>query len=98
MQDLVSQNLFRPAYLRCISNARYTFLGVRHTNGDRRDCPSTQGGGAMPSRRRVVTGHDDNGLSTVVSDGVVEPRTSPGLPGVDMLYLWGTDGPARYPD
>jgi hypothetical protein len=52
----------------------------------------------MPSRRRVVTGHDDNGVSTVVSDGVVDPRTSPGLPGVDMLYLWGADGPARYPD
>ncbi len=52
----------------------------------------------MPSRRRVVTGHDDSGVSTVVSDTIVEPRISPGLPGVDMLYLWGADAPARYPD
>ncbi|MFC5676856.1 cupin domain-containing protein [Aeromicrobium endophyticum] len=52
----------------------------------------------MTSRRRVVTGHTDNGTSTIASDAAVPARTSPGLPGVDMLYLWGTDGPQAYPD
>ena len=52
----------------------------------------------MTSRRRVVTGHGEKGTSTVVSDTVVEPQTSPGLPGVEMLYLWGTDGTQTYPN
>jgi len=52
----------------------------------------------MGSRRRVVTGHDEHGASIVVSDETVAPRTSPGLPGVDMLYLWGSDAPQTYPD
>jgi len=52
----------------------------------------------MGSRRRVVTGHDEHGASIVVSDEAIAPRTSPGLPGVDMLYLWGSDAPQTYPD
>lgn len=52
----------------------------------------------MPNRRRIVTGHTEDDTSTVVSDTVVEPRTSPGLPGVEMLYLWGADGTRTYPD
>lgn len=52
----------------------------------------------MTSRRRVVTGHADDGTSIIASDAVVPARTSPGLPGVDMLYLWGTDDPQAYPD
>lgn len=52
----------------------------------------------MPSRRRVVTGHTDDGRSTVAGDEVVAPRTSPGLPGVEMLYLWGSDDVRSYPD
>ncbi|GAB3568753.1 cupin domain-containing protein [Amycolatopsis endophytica] len=52
----------------------------------------------MTSRRRIVTGHDHDGRSTVAGDSVVEPRTSPGLPGVEMRYLWGADEPQSYPD
>jgi hypothetical protein len=52
----------------------------------------------MPSRRRIVTGHGPDGASLVASDASVEPRTSPGLPGVEMLYLWGADAPPTYPD
>lgn len=52
----------------------------------------------MTSRRRVVTGHTPDGSSTIASDATVPARTSPGLPGVDMLYLWGTDVPQSYPD
>jgi len=52
----------------------------------------------MTGRRRVVTGHGADGQSRVASDTVVRPLTSPGLPGVDMLYLWGTDGPQTNPD
>jgi uncharacterized cupin superfamily protein len=52
----------------------------------------------MASRRRVVTGHDAAGAAIVASDAVLEPLTSPGLPGVEMLYLWGADVPATYPD
>lgn len=51
----------------------------------------------MPSRRRVVTGHTQDGTSTIVDDAVVPPRTSPGLPGVDMLYLWGADEAQCFP-
>lgn len=52
----------------------------------------------MPDRRRIVTGHAEDGTSTVVSDTTVAPRTSPGLPGVEMLYLWGSDETRTYPD
>lgn len=52
----------------------------------------------MTSRRRIVTGHGPDGTSTIASDTTVDARTSPGLPGVDMLYLWGSDEPQTYPD
>lgn len=52
----------------------------------------------MTSRRRLITGHTAEGESRVASDRVVDPLTSPGLPGVEMLYLWGTDEPRSYPD
>jgi len=52
----------------------------------------------MATRRRVVTGHDAAGAAIVASDAALEPQTSPGLPGVEMLYLWGADAPVAYPD
>jgi quercetin dioxygenase-like cupin family protein len=52
----------------------------------------------MGSRRRVVTGHDEHGAAIVASDEEVAPRSSPGMPGVDMTYLWGSDAPQTYPD
>jgi quercetin dioxygenase-like cupin family protein len=51
----------------------------------------------MPTRR-VVTGHDRHGASVVAADEQLEPLRSPGLPGVEMSYLWGFDQPQRYPD
>lgn len=51
----------------------------------------------MPTRR-VVTGHNEEGRSVFVDDGPVEPLTSPAMPGVEMLYLWGHDAPQPYPD
>lgn len=50
------------------------------------------------STRRVVTGHTTGGASAFASDDLLEPRTSPGLPGVEMQYLWGSEEPQRYPD
>lgn len=52
----------------------------------------------MVGRRRIVTGHDEAGVSLVVSDEIVQPRTSPGVPGMEMTYLWGLDRPSSYPD
>jgi quercetin dioxygenase-like cupin family protein len=52
----------------------------------------------VSSRRRIVTGHNPDGRSVVVSDSIAQPRTSPGLPGQELLYLWGTDAPSTYPD
>lgn len=52
----------------------------------------------MTARRRIVTGHDASGISVIVSDENLEPRTSPGIPGMEMSYLWATDAPQTYPD
>lgn len=47
--------------------------------------------------RRVVTGHDSRGDSVFAADDQLEPLTSPGLPGVQMSYLWGADAPQQHP-
>lgn len=52
----------------------------------------------MTGRRRIVTGYRNDGASVVASDEVVEARTSPGVPGMEMTYLWGSDAPQTYPD
>ena len=52
----------------------------------------------MAGRRRIVTGHDEQGRSVVASDGIVDARTSPGLPGVELNYLWGSNETQSYPD
>jgi mannose-6-phosphate isomerase-like protein (cupin superfamily) len=52
----------------------------------------------MSGIRMIVTGHDAQGRSTVVSDEVHEPTTSPGSPGVEINYLWGADAAQNYPD
>lgn len=52
----------------------------------------------MTGRRLVVTGHDSAGTSIVARDEIHEARTSPGLPGVELNYLWGADAVQRYPD
>ena len=42
--------------------------------------------------RRVVTGHDENGRSIIVSDGPAPHLTEPpGLPGMRASVLWVTD-------
>lgn len=45
------------------------------------------------SVRRVVTGHDDQGRSTVVQDAQVEPLTLRSFPGIEFVRLWSSDGP-----
>lgn len=52
----------------------------------------------MTGRRLVVTGHAPDGTAVVTYDQTHEPRTSPGLPGVELNYLWGADGVQSYPD
>jgi mannose-6-phosphate isomerase-like protein (cupin superfamily) len=46
--------------------------------------------------RRVVTGHDETGLSTIVSDESVDRIP---VPGVGEIYrIWSMDEPRLYPD
>lgn len=52
----------------------------------------------MTGRRRIVTGHDERGRSVVADDTITQPRTSPGIPGMQMNYLWAADAPLTYPD
>lgn len=52
----------------------------------------------MTGRRRIVTGHDQQGRSVIAGDSIVDARTSPGLPGVELNYLWGSNASQRYPD
>ena len=52
----------------------------------------------MSRFRRVVTGHDNNKLSVIASDETIESETVPGMPGVELTALWGSDEPMRYPD
>lgn len=52
----------------------------------------------MTGRRLIVTGHAEDGSAVVAYDDIHEARTSPGLPGVELNYLWGADGVQSYPD
>jgi len=47
--------------------------------------------------RRVVTGHDEQGRSTVVSDSDAATFAF-GPPGGYFHLIWGRDDPAHYPD
>lgn len=47
--------------------------------------------------RRVVTGHDTNDKSVIVSDEVVEPVRAPIVPGYEFFELWATSGPRHIP-
>jgi mannose-6-phosphate isomerase-like protein (cupin superfamily) len=46
--------------------------------------------------RRVITAHDRDGRSTIVSDAPLESIPVPGV--CDLYRIWSTDGPATYPD
>lgn len=48
--------------------------------------------------RRVVTGHDENGKATFVSDDEVEPITVALSPAAEFHRIWGADEPPRFPD
>jgi mannose-6-phosphate isomerase-like protein (cupin superfamily) len=52
----------------------------------------------MSRFRRVVTGHDAEGRSVIARDDVVGSAVVPGMPGIELLTLWGADAPLRYPD
>lgn len=49
------------------------------------------------SRRRVVTGHDEDGQSVFVSDEVVEPITVSLRPEAEFLKVWGGDEVPTFP-
>ncbi|WP_405166674.1 cupin domain-containing protein [Nocardia sp. NBC_01499] len=48
--------------------------------------------------RRVVTGHDAEGMSRVVDDGDVEAITTELMPGFAAYRLWGRDERPTFPD
>jgi mannose-6-phosphate isomerase-like protein (cupin superfamily) len=48
--------------------------------------------------RRVVTGHDSSGKAVLVSDKLIEPFTSPLVPGSEFHRLWGGDAPPEFRD
>ena len=50
------------------------------------DLPS----GTVP--RRVVTGHDENGVSVVLSDGIVPVHRVMPQDGVGFYEIWNTEG------
>jgi mannose-6-phosphate isomerase-like protein (cupin superfamily) len=52
----------------------------------------------MSTFRRVVTGHDGRGRSVIASDQKVAGVAVPGMPGVELTTLWGSDHTMRYPD
>ncbi|MBI2801825.1 MAG: cupin domain-containing protein [Gammaproteobacteria bacterium] len=52
----------------------------------------------MSTFRRVVTGHAANGKSIVASDSKVDGVAVPGLAGVYLTTMWGSDLPFTYPD
>lgn len=52
----------------------------------------------MSSIRRVVTGHRPDGKSIIASDSPVEGVAVPGLAGVYLTTLWGSDQALHYPD
>jgi hypothetical protein len=49
-------------------------------------------------RRLVMTGHDAQGLGRVMSDRELTTVGSAGLPGSEMLQIWGADRALAYPD
>ena len=50
------------------------------------------------NRRRVVTGHDQQGRSVFLVDEAVRPVTLTLLPGAEFHQIWGRNGPASVPD
>ena len=48
--------------------------------------------------RRVVTGHDAEGVAVFVSDEMVAPVTLALLPGSEFHLLWGADSTVAFPD
>ncbi len=51
-----------------------------------------------PTVRRVVTGHDAQGMARVVDDDTVEAITSGLMPGCAAYRLWGRDERPTFPD
>ena len=52
----------------------------------------------MGTFRRVVTGHRADGKSIVASDSSVSSVEVPGLDGIELGTMWGTDATFVYPD
>ncbi len=52
----------------------------------------------MTTFRRVITGHNASGQSIIASDTTVPGTPVPGMPGVELTCLWGSDQTMRYPD
>lgn len=52
----------------------------------------------MGTFRRVVTGHRADGKSIVASDVTVKSAEIPGLGGIELGTLWGSDATFSYPD
>jgi len=52
----------------------------------------------MSTFRRVVTGHNGRGRSIIASDQKVSGVAVPGMPGVELTTLWGSDRTMHYPD
>ncbi len=50
------------------------------------------------SRRLVMTGHDAQGVSRVISERIVTGVGGPAMPGAEVSQLWGADRPLCYPD
>ncbi|GAA2898324.1 cupin domain-containing protein [Pseudonocardia halophobica] len=43
--------------------------------------------------RQIITGHDENGKSILVSDHVMEPVQVAAIYGSEFYMVWGTEGP-----
>ena len=52
----------------------------------------------MGTFRRIVTGHSADGRSIIASDRRVEFDAIPGLGGIVLGTLWGSDAAPVYPD
>ena len=52
----------------------------------------------MGTFRRIVTGHSADGRSVIASDRRVEFDAIPGLGGIVLGTLWGSDAAPVYPD
>ena len=49
-------------------------------------------------RRLAMTGHDAHGVARVMSDRLVTETAAAGLPGSEMLGIWGADTALAHPD